>query len=128
MKKILCIEDDFNSQLLLKMCFRRTEYDSTIVSNGERALALLEEQTFDLVLSDWNLNGKLTADALIHSLYTYTNKTNTPLLVVSADHSLIKGEMVAPEMVARILYKPIIKSELIKQLSDILKLSTTSIL
>lgn len=119
MKKILCIEDDFNSQLLLKMYFRRSDFDATIVSNGDKAVSLLMQSNYDFVLTDWNLHGNLSSDSLIESLFPLTSSSNTPLLVMTADHSLTKSEMIKPEYISKIIYKPITKKALFQELNSI---------
>lgn len=127
MKTILCIEDDFNSQLLLKMYFRRSDFSATIVSNGERAQALLDEQSFDIILTDWNMHTSLTSDALMKALFSFSQKTDTPIIVMTADHSLTKAEMKHPDMVSKIIYKPLIKNVLLKELSPYESISSESI-
>lgn len=127
MKNILCIEDDFNSQLLLKMYFRRSEFNATIVSNGERAITILAEQQFDFILTDWNMHTSLTTDLLIEALFTKAQKSETPIIVMTADHSLTKAEMKHPEMVSKIIYKPLIKNVLLQELNVHESISSGSI-
>jgi CheY-like chemotaxis protein len=119
MKTILCIEDDFNSQLLLKMYFRRTSFDATVVSNGERAIELLKEKSFDCIITDWNLQGSLTSNHLVNTLYEYGSKGSIPIVIMTADHSLTLREIENPEKVAKILYKPILKAALIQEVTQL---------
>ncbi len=53
--KVLLVEDDPVSQLVIEGYLQRHHHDVTIVSEGEAALDLLREDRFDVVLSDLNL-------------------------------------------------------------------------
>lgn len=51
--RILVVEDDSSSRLLLKKIFKKENYDITLATNGQTAWELLQESEFDAVLTDW---------------------------------------------------------------------------
>ncbi|MDQ6963805.1 MAG: response regulator [Mariprofundales bacterium] len=53
--KLLVAEDDRANQVLISHIMQRWDVDYTIVDNGERAVALVEQQRFDLLLMDINM-------------------------------------------------------------------------
>ena len=57
MHQILLVEDDENSYDMLIDRLQRRNYDMTLAQTGEKALELVGEQTFDLVLMDIRLPG-----------------------------------------------------------------------
>lgn len=59
---ILIVEDDSIYREALAKMFAKAGYAVTVAPNGQRALQLLENQTFHLVLTDLKMPGK---DALI---------------------------------------------------------------
>ena len=51
--KILVAEDDYASALVLEKALRKAGYDVETARNGAVAQQLMQEQTFDLLLTDW---------------------------------------------------------------------------
>ncbi|MCB0294338.1 MAG: response regulator, partial [Calditrichaeota bacterium] len=62
--KILVVDDDYASRLMLKKALEQYSYDVTLCSNGTDALNLLREQRFDLVLTDLIMQGISGIDLL----------------------------------------------------------------
>lgn len=62
--KILVVDDDYASRLMLKKALEQYSYDVTLCSNGTDALNLLREQKFDLVLTDLIMQGISGIDLL----------------------------------------------------------------
>ena len=53
MKKILVIEDEENIRRLLNYDLKKEAYEVTLVNDGQKALALLERERFDVLIIDW---------------------------------------------------------------------------
>ncbi len=56
-KSILVVDDDKVVRLALKMNLERAGYNIVITENGKSALTLLEEQTYDLLLTNYIMSG-----------------------------------------------------------------------
>ncbi len=53
--RILVVEDDPTNQLIVASMLKGAGYEVLAADNGQHALALLREQSFDLVLMDWQM-------------------------------------------------------------------------
>lgn len=56
--KVLIVDDAKIMRSIVKRTLRKTgfgDYDVSEASNGQEALDILREESFDLVLSDWNM-------------------------------------------------------------------------
>ncbi len=61
---ILVVDDDYASRLMLKKALEHDNYMVTLCSNGTDALTLLQQQKFDLVLTDLIMQGISGIDLL----------------------------------------------------------------
>ncbi|MBD3749387.1 MAG: response regulator [Sphingobacteriales bacterium] len=55
MHKILIIDDEIGICLIMSKFLTKNGYKTTIAESGEAAFSILENETFDLVLSDFRL-------------------------------------------------------------------------
>ena len=55
MRKVLVVEDEASFRALLERVLRRAGMEPTCAADGEEAVALLQRESFDLVISDWNM-------------------------------------------------------------------------
>lgn len=55
--RVLVVEDEADVRDLMLLHLGRDGFDATGVENGERALALLEKESFQLLILDWMLPG-----------------------------------------------------------------------
>jgi DNA-binding response OmpR family regulator len=55
--RILVVDDEAPIRITLERLLRRRGYSVTVAASGEEALALLDQDTFDLVLLDLKLPG-----------------------------------------------------------------------
>lgn len=55
--KILAVDDDFASRLLLKKSLKNESYDVTVCESGEEALKLIKKEKFDLIITDLIMEG-----------------------------------------------------------------------
>lgn len=81
MFKILIAEDDKELRSLFSHVLTRNGYAVTGVSNGEEALAAMDKEYFDLLISDIMMP-KMDGYALVHSLREAGNQT--PVLMITA--------------------------------------------
>lgn len=81
MFKILIAEDDKELRSLFSHVLTRNGYAVTGVSNGEEALAAMDKEYFDLLISDIMMP-KMDGYALVHSLRESGNQT--PVLMITA--------------------------------------------
>ncbi|CAG0984764.1 partial Regulatory protein AtoC, partial [Myxococcaceae bacterium] len=62
--RILVVDDERSMQEFLEICFRRDGYDVETAGDVDAALAILESEDFDVVVSDLQMPGKSGLDLL----------------------------------------------------------------
>ncbi len=82
-KKIILIEDDFDTQYLFSECLRTETYDVIPVSHGSKALEHIEGNGLpDLILMDLN-TPFISTEEFVSKLRTHPGGEDTPLILVS---------------------------------------------
>jgi CheY-like chemotaxis protein len=117
LKKILVVED--NNPFLIILCqFLSAEgYQVGSANNGEEALELLENDTFDVVVSDVSLPG-INGYALLDQLRS--RFANIPVILMSGDLTLAPSSM-GPVGPNALLLKPFSLNELLHAIKSALK-------
>ncbi|MGE5402283.1 MAG: chemotaxis protein CheB [Ignavibacteriales bacterium] len=77
--KILVVEDNVPSRLLLTKILKKEGYDSLYANNGAEALELLKKEVFDAILTDWMMP-KL--DGIELTRYIRKNIVPPPVILV----------------------------------------------
>jgi two-component system response regulator AtoC len=80
-QKILIIDDEDKMRRVLNIMLQRMGYRISAAENGEQALQMLQEESFDLVISDLRMPG-LDGAALLQQLRASDNQV--PFIVVTA--------------------------------------------
>jgi len=82
-KKILVVEDNLETQLIIKVALRDI-YNIELANNATEATSFLEDHSFDLVLLDINLNGEGDGKDVLSFLRKRYNKIELPVIVITA--------------------------------------------
>lgn len=84
---VLLAEDNPINALLTKELLRRRGHRVTAVINGEGALKAMEEESFDLILTDIHMPGMdgIEAARAIRALEERLGKPRTPIIALTAD-------------------------------------------
>jgi CheY-like chemotaxis protein len=92
MKKILLMDDE---ELLTKTFARFLEkcgYEVFVAAHGDDAIVMIEEENFDLIISDIRMPGRNGVEVVteIHRMTKDKNKNEIPVIFVSgfADHEV----------------------------------------
>jgi CheY-like chemotaxis protein len=106
-ERILLVEDEEVVRQLTRDLLAREGYDVVVAAEGEEALELAREQTFDLVITDMvmpNLSGKIVAARLLEQ------RPDLPIIFISGyAHDVLGGGLGATEA---FLQKPFSAQEL----------------
>lgn len=65
MKHLLIVDDEPAIRLLLREVFQKEDFETTLAANGQEAIALCEQQTFDCALLDMRMPGMTGLETLI---------------------------------------------------------------
>ena len=112
MAKILIVEDHAEFRDLLVRIVASTGNKVVAVANGEEAYADLMQETFDLVITDYNLGGAINGKAVAEIA------GRTPVILMSLDEDNLKNP---GENVRKTFLKPFKQRELAEAISKILQ-------
>ena len=116
--KILLVEDTLDHALLVQILLRKAgNFVTTHCQDGDRALELLGEQSFDLVITDLNLPG---SDGLALTRHVKANQPHIPVLVTTGytdpDYAYHAYQAGADE----VMLKPIDRDDLLRTVRNAL--------
>jgi len=115
--KILVVEDDPVTRLLLKKKLKQAEYDIETAENGDKAIALISKYGYDVVLTDLMMPGRTDGISVLEAVKEKDYKTEVILLTAYA--SVDNAVEAMKKGAADYLQKPINFDELMLRLEKI---------
>jgi DNA-binding NtrC family response regulator len=82
--KVLVAVDDELFREFIKQSLMKYSYDVVLCSNGQEAIDLLIQQTFDVILLDYKMPERSGLNLL---QWMYEQKNNTPVILLTGDGS-----------------------------------------
>jgi len=115
MARILCVDDEQHAAKLKCIILETAGHQATAATSAREAVALIESNTYDLVVTDWRLG-----DASGHEVVMAARKlSDTPVVVISG---YVNEAFQAPDPLADYyLEKPVNPEELISVVNDLVK-------
>jgi len=115
MARILCVDDEQHAAKLKCIILETAGHQATAATSAREAVALLESNAYDLVVTDWRLG-----DASGHEVVVAARKlSDTPVVVISG---YVNEAFQAPDPLADYyLEKPVNPEELISVVNDLVK-------
>ena len=115
MARILCVDDELHAAKLKCIILETAGHFATPATSVPEAVALLESNTFDLVVTDWRLGSASGRDVVVAA----RQRSDTPVVVISG---YINEAFQAPDPLADYyLEKPVNPEELISVVNDLVK-------
>ncbi len=113
-KNILIAEDDANIALAVKMVLRKPTGGAniTVVTDGQAAWECLQQQDYDLLISDWNMP-HLTGKELLAKVRANKATQQLPFLMLSARPDAANVVLLAAGGVTEYIAKPFENAELV---------------
>ena len=121
--KILVCEDESTNQKIITRLLTLPGHHVDLVSNGDEMLDALEQNKFDLVITDLNMSGMNGADALKLYRFTRPDDQDTRFILFTADATLSAREMAAEASFDAFLTKPIDAATLFNTIERIFNLA-----
>ena len=118
--RILVVEDNPDNKKLVTWALEDAGYDFAAVDSAERALALLEEDVFDLILMDISLPGMNGKDATRH-LRGDARFASMPIIAVTAHATTEEIRAIRACGVTAIETKPIDELQLMETIESSLR-------
>src|SRR5207245_2635491 len=81
-KRILVVEDEDSFRTLIERILKRAGFDLETAVDGEQAAERLAQQTFDLVVSDWNMP-KMDGGQLVRWMRKSSAHRRLPVLMLT---------------------------------------------
>jgi DNA-binding NtrC family response regulator len=117
MEKILIVDDESSCREALRFIFGNS-FELSFAENGVRALRILKETVFDLILLDLNMPG-LSGVEFMHRIQALGNRAD--ILVVSAYGTLSNATKVVNYGGTGIISKPFDVVEIVNTVTRIMK-------
>lgn len=114
--KVLIVEDNIPNQILFRKILKKESYEVRCCSNGREALAILEENDFDAVLTDWMMPD-LDGLELI-KIIKKRAKTSPALLMITALASEDARKKAIAAGADDFIVKPVNRTELLEKLAN----------
>jgi PAS domain S-box-containing protein len=119
--RVLIAEDNSVNQLLMKRIMEKLNMEADLAENGERALRMLEEKEYDLVLMDMQMP---EMDGYMATEYIRKGesqvKSAMPIIAITANSSIEDAKKCFKAGVNDYISKPFKQGELIEKLSKFL--------
>ncbi len=118
--KILVVEDDATSREVINQ-FLYDQYKVSFAENGEKALAYINENKYDLILLDINLGRGMTGIEVKEKIRTINGYDKTPIIAATAYAMAGDKEKFLRGGFDQYISKPYLKQDLLKLFADLLK-------
>jgi DNA-binding response OmpR family regulator len=115
--RIVLVDDDEWVRRLLRTTFSGDDYEILEAANGDEGLRLVEEQSPDLVILDWQMpgrHGSLVLDAV------KTRRPTLPVIVLTADQRQSQRDLAESIGADTFLTKPFSPLELLSVIERLL--------
>lgn len=119
-KKILIVEDNTETQLIIKVSIRDL-YEVVVVSSAEEALNSIKNNDFNLVLLDINLGGQMDGRIVLEKIRGELNLPNMPVIIITAYDLPETDKNFLMSLTCDYLEKPINKDVLVNTISKCLR-------
>jgi two-component system response regulator HydG len=115
MANILCVDDEVHAARLKCIILETAGHKATPATSLSEAISLLQENTYDLIVTDWRLGDASGRDVVI----TARKLSRTPVVVISGYVS--EAFQAADPLPDYYLEKPVNPEELIAVVADLVK-------
>jgi DNA-binding NtrC family response regulator len=120
MTRILIVDDDQSTLASLSRAFRLAGYDAVVCDHAARAIALLQQERFDIVFSDVVMPGK---DGLAMLAELREAGVTTPIIMISGQATVDMAVRATRLGAADFLEKPISSDKLLLTVENTLRLA-----
>jgi len=118
-KKILVAEDNHVNQEVICTILKKAGHHVTLAEDGERALDLLEEASFDVAIIDMHMPGKSGLEVIKLYGFMKPESADMPFIILSADISKDAADVSKEAGAAEYLTKPIDPSRLLQVIDQL---------
>jgi CheY-like chemotaxis protein len=118
--KILVAEDNYVMANILRFNLERTGFEVRVASSGTEAAELLQQNQFDMLLSDYQMPG-LSGEELCRRVREDQRHARMPVVLISAKGYELDTDRLSKELsLAKVLFKPFSPKEVISLVQSVL--------
>ncbi|MGF1491902.1 MAG: response regulator transcription factor [Microcoleaceae cyanobacterium] len=117
MARVLVIEDSMTEAEQIISCLQQAEYEVISVTTAEAAKAILEQKTFDAILTDVVLPGQ-SGFGFCRELRNHQKTAEIPIIICSSKSSNIDKKWGLRQGASAYVTKPINPEELVQTLKQ----------
>ena len=114
---ILVVEDNNDIRLILKDLLTASGYDVSVAEDGETGLSYLQNDTFDLMITDLGLPG-MSGWELSQASKRY--QSNMPILAISSWQGKDAKEKIGDFGIFRVIWKPFRFKQIQDAIADVM--------
>ena len=105
-QRVLVAEDNRVMGNVIRFNLSRSGFDVTLVHDGRSAMEAIDRETFDLIITDYQMPHANGRDVCRH-VRMDTRHFGVPVVLVSAKGMELKSEQAdSPDQFTRVVYKP----------------------
>ncbi|MCA9051114.1 MAG: response regulator [Planctomycetaceae bacterium] len=118
--RILVAEDNRVMGNVIRFNLERSGFEVVLVHDGGSALKRLEVESFDMVITDYQMPNA-SGDDLCRYVRFDSPHRDIPVVLVSAKGmELQAADLVSPQRFSKVIYKPFSPLEIVKVANDVL--------
>ena len=119
-KEILIVDDSATSRMIIKRCFQIAGFQESSfneVEDGLKAMAFLDENTVDLIVTDLKMP-KMDGNTFIKKIKIHPKTKNIPIIVISSMGNDVIEEELTKLGVKAVIKKPVSPAKLMEVLGE----------
>ena len=120
-KKILVVDDEIDTQKLLKTALERENFIITTADDGEAAIKAVELETPDLILMDIVM-ANMDGYSCLKKIRRISKLKDTPVLILSAKEEEALRDLFAFYGISGYVEKPFELDDLVVKIKEVLKM------
>ncbi len=119
--RILLVDDMTSMRGVIKMFLKEGDYTNIVeVSDGEKALALMQIKRFDFIICDWDMP-IMTGLELLKAVRADERTQKIPFLMLTGNNSMEKVQQAIAEGVSDYMVKPFKPQTLLSKMESCLE-------
>lgn len=127
-KRILIAEDNQVMADVVRFNLERAGYEVTLACNGEEAWEILQDDQFDLLVTDFQMP-QLNGDELCRRIKEHGNRSQMQIIMCSAKGFELNVEQLQKELnIVHLIFKPFSPVQLKQIVAEVLKQSVSATL
>ena len=120
-KKILVVEDDRVMSRVFRFVLERADLEVTICHSARKAVAILEDNQFDVIMTDFQMPG-MTGEELCRYIRGCVRHADVPVFMITAKgYELDIPGLVEELSLTKVFFKPFSPKEVVQSVKQVLE-------